>query len=227
MTASPECADLPLRSTAELNGPHRLLPAAGPQYAGWLRSMRPAQANRLLRLTPTFGPSRLMSVPPPVLRPLLTSAWPAPTSRCGPSARRQRQHNRHPGRPPRIRTINFSLRPPRLPDDPVDGDGLHLLEPAHPDRPAFYTVRVPRCRDTPRASFPPRLTTAQFPRLGVHPTSSSRGLSPPIDRPCRAYSMVGAADRLRRPAGAPLTRRPRSGQSAVRKTALPSWHALR
>src|SRR3712207_2963665 len=25
-------------------------------------------------------------------------------------------------------------------------------------------------------------------RLGVHTTSSSRGLPPPIDRPCRAYS---------------------------------------
>jgi hypothetical protein len=36
----------------------------------------------------TFGPSRLMHVPPPVLRPLLTSAWSARTSRCGPSARR-------------------------------------------------------------------------------------------------------------------------------------------
>jgi hypothetical protein len=73
------------------------------------------------------------------------------------------QHNRHPGRPPRIRTTNFPLRPPRLRDDPVDGDGLHLLEQAHPDRPAFYAVRVPRCRVTPRASFPPRLTTTQLP----------------------------------------------------------------
>jgi hypothetical protein len=26
------------------------------------------------------------------------------------------------------------------------------------------------------------------PRLGVHTTSSPRGLPPPIDRPCRAYS---------------------------------------
>ena len=73
------------------------------------------------------------------------------------------QHNRHPGRPPRIRTTNFPLRPPRLRDDPVDGDGLCLLEQAHPDRPASYAVRVPRCRDTPRASFPPRLTATQLP----------------------------------------------------------------
>jgi hypothetical protein len=73
------------------------------------------------------------------------------------------QHNQHPGRSPRIRTINFPLRPPRLRCDLVDGDGLCLLEQAHPDRPAFYAVRVPRCRDTPRASFPPRLTTTQLP----------------------------------------------------------------
>ncbi len=73
------------------------------------------------------------------------------------------QHNRHPGRSPRIRTITFPLRPPRLRGDPVDGDGLHLLEQAHPDRPAFYAIRVPRCRVSPRASFPPRLTTTQLP----------------------------------------------------------------
>ena len=73
------------------------------------------------------------------------------------------QHNRHPGRPPRIRTTTFPLRPPRLRDDPVGDDGLYLLEQAHPDRPALYAVRVPRCRDSPRASFPPRLTTTQLP----------------------------------------------------------------
>src|ERR1019366_10702889 len=37
---------------------------------------------------PAFVPPRLMSVPPPVLRPLLTSARSTPTSRCEPSARR-------------------------------------------------------------------------------------------------------------------------------------------
>src|SRR5438034_1196351 len=104
----------------------------------------------------------------PVLRPLLTSARSARTLRCEPSARRQRQHNRHPGRPPRIRTTTFPLRPPRLRDDPVGGDGLYLLEQAHPDRPAFYAVRVPRCRVSPRASFPPRLTTVNGIRKLIH-----------------------------------------------------------
>src|SRR5207245_10475255 len=61
------------------------------------------------------------------------------------------------------RNDQFPLRPPRLPDDPVDGDGLYLLEQAHPDRPASYAVRVPRCRVSPRASFPPRLTATQLP----------------------------------------------------------------
>jgi hypothetical protein len=46
-----------------------------------------------------------------------------------------RQHNRHPGRSPRIRTTTFPLRPPRLRDDPVGDDGLYLLEQAYPDRP--------------------------------------------------------------------------------------------
>ena len=73
------------------------------------------------------------------------------------------QHNRHPGRSPRIRTITFPLRPPRLRCDPVGGDGLHLLQQAHPDRPAFYAIHVPRCRVSPRASSPPRLTTTQLP----------------------------------------------------------------
>src|SRR5437764_405290 len=43
-------------------------------------------------------------------------------------------------------------------------------------------------------------------RLGVSTTSSSRGLSPPIDRPCRAYSRVALApSRQRRAVGAPFT----------------------
>ena len=145
------------------------------------------------------------------------------------------QHNRHPGRSPRIRTTNFPLRPPRLPDDPVDGDGLCLLEQAHPDRPARHAVRVPRCRDTPRASFPPRLTTRSCLRLGVSTTSPSRGLSPPIDRPCRAVPARVAEGHFRKGnAKAPWTveGRPRtlSGPSpdpsvstALRLPVVSSW----
>ena len=88
------------------------------------------------------------------------------------------QHNQHPGRPPRIRTTTFPLRPPRLRDNPVGDDGLYLLEQAHPDRLASYAVRVPRCRVSPRASFPPRLTTTQLPPARSSTTSSSRDLHP-------------------------------------------------
>jgi hypothetical protein len=163
MAASSECADRPLRSPAVLNGTHRLLPTAGPRDAGWLRSLRPPRATPTPLPHSTFGPSRPRPDPRPVLRPLLISARSAPTLRCRAVCAAQPQHNRHPSRPPRIRTINVPLRPPRLRDDPVDGDGLHLLEQAHPDRPAFYAIRVPRCRVSPRASFPPRLTTTQLP----------------------------------------------------------------
>src|SRR5918998_4984462 len=40
-------------------------------------------------------------------------------------------------------------------------------------------------------------------RLGVHTTSSSRGLPPPIDRPCRAYSRAPPAAACGRPARNP------------------------
>jgi len=88
MTASSGRAGRPLRPAAVLNGTHRLLPAAGPRHAGWLRSLRPARATPAPPPHSTFGPSRLMSVPSPVLRPLLTSARSALTSRCEPLARR-------------------------------------------------------------------------------------------------------------------------------------------
>ena len=138
------------------------LPADGPRPRDGCDHRDQHEQHRFLRLTRRSalpGPIRSR----PVLRPLLASARSPRTSRCGPSARRQRQHNRHPGRSPRIRTTNFPLRPPRLRCDLVDGDGFRLLEQAHPDRPASYAVRVPQCRDSPRASFPPRLTTTQLP----------------------------------------------------------------
>jgi hypothetical protein len=87
-TASPECADRPLRSTAVLNGTSTSPPGSRPACAGCLRLLRPARAAPTPPPHPAFGPSRLMSVPPPVLRPLLTSARSTPTSRCEPSARR-------------------------------------------------------------------------------------------------------------------------------------------
>jgi hypothetical protein len=70
---------------------------------------------------------------------------------------------------------SLPLRSPRLRDAPVAGDGLRHFEQAHPDRPAFYAVRVSRCRDTPRASFPP----------GPHDGAVAPGaeLAPPLPLP--------------------------------------------
>ena len=117
---------------------------------------------------PFMGGGDVRPFPAPYLIPAgtTTSDGSCPVSSrlaAGAAGAATRQHNRHPGRPPRIRTTTFPLRPPRLRDDPVGDDGLYLLEQAHPDRPASYAVRVPRCRDSPRASFPPRLATTQLP----------------------------------------------------------------
>jgi hypothetical protein len=103
--------------------------------------------------------------PSPVLRPLLTSARSAVTSRPPPSARRprSRQAQPTPDRSPQVRTITFPLLPPRLPDSLFGDDGLHLPLQAHPGHPASYAIRIPRCRDSPRASSRPRLTTTPLP----------------------------------------------------------------
>lgn len=150
-----------LRTGTQRNSPSR--PGSGPAHGGMAAINATGTSN-----TGSSASLDVRSFPDNVRSPAGTTTSAdfcpvSPTSRRGPSARRQRQHNRHPGRSPRIRTTNFPLRRPRLRDDPVDGDGLHLLGQAHPDRPAFYAVRVPRCRVSPRASFPPRLTTTQLP----------------------------------------------------------------
>jgi hypothetical protein len=80
----------------------------------------------------------------------------------------------HPGRSPRIRAITFPLRPPRLRDDPVDGDGLCLLEQAHPDRPPH--TRFVFLGAGIRLGFPshPASRRRSCLRLGVSTTTSSR-----------------------------------------------------
>jgi len=70
---------------------------------------------------------------------------------------------RHPDRSPRVRTITFPLRPPRLRNGLVGSDGLRHPRLAHPNHHAFYAVRVPRCRVSSRASFRPRLTATPLP----------------------------------------------------------------
>ena len=162
MTASSGRARLPLRSAAVLNGTHRLLPAAYPRPRDGC-DHRDQHEQPDSSVSPDVRP-----FPAPYLIPAGTTTsadFCLVSSRltAGAASAATPQHNRHPGRPPRIRTTTFPLRPPRLRDDPVGDDGLYLLEQAHPDRPASYAVHVPRCRDSPRASFPPRLTTTQLP----------------------------------------------------------------
>ena len=129
--------------------------------------LQSAQGNRA---HPTFGPSR-PNPTRPVLRPLLTSARSARlAARAVGAAATTAQPT--PGQTSPDKNDQSPCARPRLRDGPVDGDGLRLLEQARPDRPASYAIRVPWCRATPRASFPPRLTATQF-----------RGLGTPCSRP--------------------------------------------
>ena len=100
-----------------------------------------------------------------------------------------RQHNQHPGRPPRIRTTTFPLRPPRLRVTTLSVmTGFTFL--------SRLTQIAPPCTRFVFLGAGFRLGLPSHPasrrrsclRLGVSTTSSSRGLSPPSDRPCRAYS---------------------------------------
>jgi hypothetical protein len=168
----------------------------------------------------TFGPSRLMSVPPPVLRPLLTSAWSARISRCEPSARRHDSTTDTqadlPGyeRPlsPCARRVyvttllmvtgfTFLSRLTQIAPPCTRfvflGAGIRLGLPSHP------ASRRRSCL-----------------RLGVITTSSSRGLSPPSDRPCRAYSR--AAPLRGTASGAPRAGLWPWGGPARRARAVPS-----
>jgi hypothetical protein len=217
-TASPECADRPLRSTAVLNGTSTSPPGSRPACAGCLRLLRSARAAPTPPPHPAFGPSRLMSVPPPVLRPLLTSARSTPTSRCEPSARRHHSTNRHPGRSPRTRTINFPLRPPRLRCDPVDSDGLHLLEQAHPDRPG-HRARTPSASggspapgaSAPTASSSPAGDTSTTPSANTSTTTTPTGRTGPSAR--------------NHPAAGPTPRPPTATPASGDATGSAAWSA--
>jgi hypothetical protein len=167
-------------------------PGSWPASAGWLRSTRPARAPPIPPPHSTSGPFR----PHPTPAGTTTSAGLCPVSphltvRAAGAA--TPQHTRHPGRFPRIRTTNVPLRPPRLRDDPVDGDGLCLLEQTHPDRPASTRFVFPGAGFRLGLLSHPASRRRSCLRPGVSTTSSARGLSPPIDRPCRAYSRALAA----------------------------------
>ena len=106
-----------------------------------------------------------------------------------------RQHNRHPGRSPRIGTINFPCARRVYVTTLLMVTGFTSL--------SRLTQIAPPCTRFvfPGAGF--RLGLPSHPasrrrsclRLGVSTTSSSRGLPPPIDRPCQGYSRRPAARR--------------------------------
>ena len=96
------------------------------------------------------------------------------------------QHNRHPGRPPRIRTTTFPYAHRVYVTTPSVVTGLTFLS-------RLTQIVLPCTRFVfPGAGF--RLGLPSYPasrrrsclRLGVSTTSSSRGLSPPSTRPRRA-----------------------------------------
>ena len=139
----------------------------------------------------------------PVLRPLLTSARSARTSWSGPPARRQRQHNRHPGRPPRIRTTTFPYARRVYVTTLSVMTGFTFL--SRLTQIASPCTRFVFLGAGFRLGLPshPASRRRSCLRLGVSTTSSSRGLSPPSDRPCRAYSSAAPLRGAAGPASAP------------------------
>ncbi len=128
------------------------------------------------------------------------------------------QHNRHPGRSPRTRTINFPLRPPRLRCDPVDSDGLHLLEQAHPDRPG-HRARTPSASggspapgaSAPTASSSPAGDTSTTPSANTSTTTTPTGRTGPSAR--------------NHPAAGPTPRPPTATPASGDATGSAAWSA--
>ena len=186
MTASSECADLPLRSAAVLNGTHRLLPAAGPRPRDDCDHCDRHEQHRFLRLTRRPVLPCRQPDPRPVPRPLLTSARSAPPHGAGrwrgdttaQPAPRQTSPDKTTNSPCARRVyvttlsmvtgFTFLSRLTQIAQPHTRfvflGAGIRLGLPSHP------ASRRRSCL-----------------RLGVSATSSSGGLSPP-NRPCRAYS---------------------------------------
>jgi len=95
---------------------------------------------------------------------------------------------RHPNRSPRIRTAAFPLPPLHLRGDPLVVTGFAVcgrLTQVAPPRMQFVFLGAGICLRLPSD---PASRRRRCPWLGVSTTASSRGLSPPSNCPCRAYS---------------------------------------
>ena len=159
---------VPLDRDSALCGSPRASPYSPPQrprLRGWLPSS-PRSQVRQESLARAFGPSRLFFFPAGTM----ASADFSLVSR-GVSASAVHSH------PTNVAVGHLSDPKETSPDKndhfpptadastlrPLGGDGLRRVWPAHPDRLASYAVRVPRCRDLPRASFRSRLATTPLP----------------------------------------------------------------
>jgi hypothetical protein len=187
MTASSGGAGRPLRSAAVLNGTHRLLPAAGPRPRDGCDHRDQHEQPRFLRLT------RRSALPSHTLIPAGTTASAdfCPVSSrltAGAVGAAATTAQPTPGRPPRIRTTNFPYaRRVYVTTLPVVTGFTFLSRLTQIAPPSTRFVSLGAGFRLGLPSHPASRRRSCL-RLGVSTTSSSRGLSPPSDRPCRAYS---------------------------------------
>jgi len=99
---------------------HRPRPIA---WVGCGLCLQSRACRRLLRLT--FGPSRPLPSRS-LVRPLLTPVGSTPSLPAASSGGLQAHLDRHPDRPPRIRTMAFAPAPPHLRNARLGGDGLTM-----------------------------------------------------------------------------------------------------
>ena len=116
------------------------------------------------------------------------------------------QHNRHPGRSPRIRTTTFPLARRVYVTTLSVMTGFTFLSRLTQIAPPHTRFVFPGAGIRLGLPSHPASRRRSCLRLGVSTTSSSRGLSPPSDRPCRAYSR-------RHRCAPPLARRQRPGSA--------------
>jgi hypothetical protein len=140
-----------------------------------------------------------------------------------------RQHNRHPGRPPRIRTTTSPYaRRVYVTILPVM-TGLTFLSRLTQIAPPHTRFVFPGAGIRLGLPSHPASRRRSCLRLGVSTTSSSRGLSPPSDRPCRAYSRRRLRRRVRRSSRRALAlggpaRRARAGPAGRQHGS--DWHIV-
>ncbi len=100
-----------------------------------------------------------------------------------PSARRHPQHNRHPNRPPQVRTITVPGFPPCLRTGPLGGDRLRLPMQAHPTSTPRTRFVFLGTQISPRVFSRSHLTVTPLPPARGWHHLFPRGLPPPSNCP--------------------------------------------